>query len=107
MNVSLPATVARYRELLEKGDNLLLIDQLYAEDIQQVENDEAPVIGKPVIRAMEKNNLNGVNSLEQKIVSLLIDEATGIVMGEMEIFFDSKKYGPKKTARGICATLEE
>ena len=62
----------------------------------KVENDALPVIGKAAIKELEKENQNGVNSFEQKIISLVIDEEKGMVMGEMQLFFDSKKYGPKK-----------
>jgi ketosteroid isomerase-like protein len=96
MMTTLTKTVADYLALFEKGDNLLLIDLFYADDMQQVENDEPPTIGKAVIKAKEEKNLHSVTSFEQKIVSLVIDEAKSMVMGEMLVFFDSKKYGPKK-----------
>ena len=88
--------VTEYSLLLEKGDNISVIDLYYADDMQQVENDEAPVIGKTALLEMEKKNLAGVNSFEQKIISLVIDEEKGIVMGEMQVVFDSKKSGQKK-----------
>ena len=88
--------VTEYSLLLEKGDNISVIDLYYADDMQQVENDEPPTIGKAAIKTREEMNLYGVNSFEQKIVSLVIDEAKSMVMGEMLIFFDSKKYGSKK-----------
>ncbi len=93
---SLSKTFAEYRILLEKGDNLSVIDLFYDDDMQQVENEAAPIIGKKAIKEMEKKTLESVNSFEQKIVSLVIDEEKGMVMGEMLIFFDSKKHGPKK-----------
>ena len=96
MTTPVTKTVADYRLLLEKGDNLSVIDLFYADDMQQVENNEAPVIGKTALLEMEKKNLAGVNSFEQKIISLVIDEEKGIVMGEMQVVFDSKKSGQKK-----------
>jgi len=96
MKTPLAEIVAGYRLLLEKGENLSVIDLFYADTMQQVENNEPPVIGKAAITAMENRNQDGVNSFKQQIVSLVMDEEQGIVMGEMEIFFDSKKYGQKK-----------
>ena len=98
---SLSKTFAEYRILLEKGDNLSVIDLFYDDDMQQVENEDAPIIGKKAIKEIEKKTLKSVNSFEQKIVSMLIDEEKEMVMGEMLIFFDSKKQGPKKLAEAF------
>ncbi|MCW3087301.1 MAG: hypothetical protein JWQ78_687 [Sediminibacterium sp.] len=88
--------LARYRALLEKGDNMSVIELFYADNIIQVENDEAPIEGKAAILELEKANLARVNSFHQEITSLLVDEEKGTVMGEMRIAFDSKKSGAKK-----------
>lgn len=90
-----------YREMLENGDNLALIDLYYDEEIQQVENEELPVKGKAAIREIEIANIEGVNSFEQHFTTLVIDEEKGIVMGEMEIVFDSKKYGLKRLNEAV------
>ncbi len=90
-----------YRGMLENGDNLALIDLYYDEEIEQVENDEPAAKGKATIREMEIVNLNGVNSFKQYFINLIIDEEKGIVMGEMEIVFDSKKYGPQKLNEAV------
>ena len=96
MTTTLAKVVTGYSLLLEKGDNVSVIDLYYADDMQQVENNEAPVIGKTALLEIEKKKLAGVNSFEQKIISLVIDEEKGIVMGEMQVVFDSKKSGQKK-----------
>ena len=93
---SLKEYVAEYTILLEKGDNFVLMDLYYANDIVQIENNEAPLIGKAKIIEQEQENINGVNWFEQKIKSILFDEETGVVMGEMTVLFESKKYGIKK-----------
>lgn len=43
---SLTDLVAQYRQLLENGENLAVIDAFYEEEIVQVENDEAPRSGR-------------------------------------------------------------
>ena len=73
----------------------------YDEEIQQVENEELPVKGKAAIREIEIANIEGVNSFEQHFTTLVIDEEKGIVMGEMEIVFDSKKYGLKRLNEAV------
>ena len=88
--------VNQYRQLLESGDNLAVIERYYADDIIQIENNEAPTKGKEQILKIEQNNIATVNSFSQKIENLVIDEKQRLVMGEMNISFDSKKYGKKK-----------
>ncbi len=91
---SLSELVAQYRRLLENGENLALIDAFYDEGIVQVENDEAPVTGKPRLRQLEIQNLDKVTSCRQCITTLLVDESQGVVMGEMTIAFTGKASGP-------------
>ena len=92
----LAVIVGNYRQMFEKGENLRVIDLFYADNIEQVENNEDRLKGKTAVLEQEKASLNSVNSFAQKITSMVIDESNGIVMGEMEILFDSKKHGPKK-----------
>lgn len=96
MRQSLVKILTDYRRLFEKGENLSVIDLFYADDIEQIENDEVPVKGKIAIKELEKINLDGVHGFEQRIVSLVIDEEKGTVMGEMQISFDSKKHGRRR-----------
>jgi ketosteroid isomerase-like protein len=93
---SLSELVAEYKMLLENGENLKVIEQFYADDIIQIENNSDPVKGKTEITAFEKSNIEGVNWFEQKIDTLIVDEIQKLVMGEMTILFDSKKMGKKK-----------
>jgi hypothetical protein len=90
---SLTDLVTQYRRLLENGDNLVVIDTFYDECIVQVENDEPPVTGKPMLRQLEIQNLVKVTACRQLITTLLIDERQGFVMGEMTIAFTSKTSG--------------
>jgi hypothetical protein len=93
---TLSQAITKYRELLEKGDNLLLIDTFYAEDMVQVENNGKHIEGKKQILDLELKNIGSVNGFRQEINNLLIDEQQGIVMGEMTVYFDSKKMGKMK-----------
>ena len=93
---TLSQIIDQYKQLLETNDSLAIIERFYADDIVQVENNEAPVTGKETILALEKKNMDGVNWFTLKIDKLVVDEKQGLVMGEMDISFDSKKYGKKK-----------
>jgi hypothetical protein len=87
--------VYTYKQLLEQGDNMTVIDTFYDEQIVQIENDQAPVVGKQTLRNTEEQNLSKVISYRQQITSILIDKRQQIVMGEMTIEFTSKQAGPK------------
>jgi hypothetical protein len=89
----LKKTFATYKAQLEKGEILQVIEGFYADDIAQVENNDAPIVGKTILTEMEIKNLAGVHSVEIKIPTYLVDEAQGMAMGEMVIHFDSKKSG--------------
>lgn len=86
----------RFQSLMEQGKTLEAIDEWYAEEIEQIENTDEPIRGKDVLRQYETANLAGVNSLNIKVVSVVIDEAQGLAAGEMDIVFDSKKRGPQR-----------
>ena len=51
---TLSQIIDQYKQLLETNDSLAIIEQFYADDIVQVENNEAPVTGKETILALEK-----------------------------------------------------
>ncbi len=93
--MNLPVIIKEYQSLLEAGKNIELISTFYDDEIVQVENNEQPVKGKSVLLEMERNNISGVYSFSQQIISLLADENTGIVMGEMRVKFHSKTKGKK------------
>jgi hypothetical protein len=82
-----------YKKQLEKGDMLQIIDHFYGDNIHQIENNNAPIIGKSVLKQMEIDNLAGVNSVNIALPTWLVDEEKGLAMGEMVIHFDSKKSG--------------
>lgn len=93
---SLKETVTLYKNLLEAGANIEVIERFYADDVIQSENEDTIIKGKARVLELEKNNLSGVDSFESKIDTLIIDEEMGLVMGEMSIRFLSKKMGKKK-----------
>ncbi|MES2331908.1 MAG: nuclear transport factor 2 family protein [Bacteroidota bacterium] len=96
MKTSLAEIVDRYRSLLEKGDNLAVIDLFYGDAIEHIENNELPIVGRTALRAREEKIVNSVHDFSQTITSIVIDEEKEIVMGEMDISFNSKKHGPQK-----------
>ena len=93
---SLKQIVNDYKKLLEQGDNLKLIDLYYDDNIIQIENNEPALLGKNKIKEQEQKNIQGVDWFKQKIKTILVDEQSGVVMGEMLVLFESKKYGTKK-----------
>ena len=88
--------IADYRFLFDNARNLEVIECFYADNIIQIENCDEPVVGKEMLLQLEKANLTRVESLEQKITSLVVDEQQGMVMGEMSVRFDSLQWGKKK-----------
>jgi hypothetical protein len=94
--MSLPEQITQYRHLLENGENLAVIDAFYDEGIVQVENDEFPVTGRDALRQLEVQNLAKIITCRQRIVTLLVDEQQGFVMGEMTIAFTGKTSGPRQ-----------
>lgn len=93
---NLTAAVIKYKAMLESGENIALIELFYDDEIVQVENSDAPVTGKSRLLAQEISNLQGVNWCKQHISNIIVDEASGWVMGEMLIVFNSKQLGLKK-----------
>ena len=93
---SLFERVNQYRQLLENGENLAVLDAFYDEGIVQVENDEAPLTGRHILQQQEIQNLAKVSACRQRITTLLVDERQGIVMGEMTIAFTGNTSGPRK-----------
>ena len=89
----LKQTFANYKTQLENGELLQVIETYYADDMVQVENDNAPILGKAALTQMEIKSLAGVHSVEIKIPIWLVDDQQGLVMGEMINSFDSKKMG--------------
>jgi hypothetical protein len=97
----------RYQTLIEQGKTLEAIEEWYAEEIVQIENTNEPIRGKDVLRQYEAANLAGVNSLSIKVISVVIDEMQGLVLGEMEIKFDSKKSGPQQLNEAFVQRWEK
>lgn len=93
---SLTECVLQYKQLLEQKANMDVIDTYYDEQIIQIENDQAPIIGRQRLKKMEILNLAKVSALRQHITTLVIDEIQQIVMGEMMIKFANKQEVAKQ-----------
>jgi hypothetical protein len=86
----------QYKELVEKGDSIGVIDRFYDDGIIQVENNEPAILGKKQLRELEKASIERVYSFDLQITSLIIDEEQKKAMGEMLVKFNSKKDGRRK-----------
>jgi hypothetical protein len=87
--------VQAYKQLLESGNTLAVIEQYYADDIYQQENDEETIRGRQRLLDLEKQSLEKIRELVIRIPTLLVDEAQQLVMGEMMITFYHKTEGLK------------
>ncbi len=94
--MDLEITFGAYSRLLEEGKYLEVIEQFYADDIEQVENYDLPIKGKESLHQQEKKNLASVHSVHGRITSYAINKEKGIVAGEMFFIFESKNSGKKK-----------
>jgi hypothetical protein len=88
--------VMKYKQLVEKGDSIGVIDRFYDDEIMQVENNEPAIQGKKRLLELEKASIERVYSFELQISSIIIDEEQKKVMGEMLVKFNSKKDGKRK-----------
>ena len=82
-----------FARLTRAGETLAAIDNFYADDIQQFENTDDPIIGKEKLRELEVANLDRVTFLQIDILNEVIDEEQQIVWGEFRIQFTNKKLG--------------
>ncbi len=82
---------AEYRRMIGAGQYLDAITRYYAEDIVQFENDAEPTRGRDLIVGAERAAEKRVASSDIKIVDAVVDEAQGLVWGEMVIHFVSKE----------------
>lgn len=91
MNETLSEVAGRHIALPESGENLLVTEQFYADEIIQHENYEGPITGKKRCFDLECNNLRKVNRVKTQIKSVCVDESSGLVTGEMKIVFENKQ----------------
>lgn len=103
----LTAAVEEYKSLLSKSENLAVINLFYDDDIVQVENNEAPVKGKNAVLEQELRSIESVHWFNQRITSLVVDEKSGLVMGEMQVEFKSKKLGLKRLEEAFVQQWKE
>ncbi len=80
-----------YRRMIGAGRYLDAIERYYAEGIVQYENDDEPRRGRDDIVAAERAAEKRVSSANIAIADAVIDEARGLVWGEMEIHFMSNE----------------
>jgi len=85
--------VDQYKQLLEQGDTIAVIEQFYDDNIYQLENDEETIVGKQRLLDLERQSLEKVNELILRIPTLVVDEEQQVVMGEMMITFYHKTGG--------------
>ncbi len=81
--------VEDFQSLVKAGKTLEAIEKYYADDIQIQENSEAPRVGKQAMLQREKGLLDQIKSIEFDILSSVIDEAKGLVLGEMQIKYET------------------
>jgi hypothetical protein len=85
--------VDQYKQLLEQGDTIAVIEQFYHDDIYQLENDEETIVGKQRLLELERQSLEKVRDLILRVPTIVVDEEQQIVMGEMMITFYHKTGG--------------
>ncbi len=83
----------QYKELLEKGDTIAVIEQFYDDNIHQLENDEKAINGKQRLLELERQSLQQITNLIFRIPVIVVDEEQQIVMGEMMVTFHHKTEG--------------
>ncbi len=74
----------------KRQDHLQIIDELYADDIVQVENGHKEIQGRTRLRTMEEANLDQVNWVKTKIEHLVFDEVKNTLWAELRIGFETK-----------------
>jgi hypothetical protein len=85
--------VDQYKQLLEQGDTIAVIERFYDDNIYQLENDEETIVGKQRLLELEKQSLEKVNELIYRVLTLVVDEEQQLAMGEMMITFYHKTGG--------------
>ena len=75
----------------KRADHLQIVDQLYTDDIVQVENGHETIHGKANLRAMESDNLDKVNWVKTKVKNLVFDEAKSMLWAELRVDFETKE----------------
>jgi hypothetical protein len=93
--MKLSELVEEYKQLVEQGKSIEVIERYYEDDMMQVENNAIPVKGKQQLLELEKTNISRVHNFSILITSIIIDEQLKKVMGEMTVRFHSKKNGRK------------
>ena len=83
--------VHSFFDLLSEGKTIEAIQNYYDDEVETRENTALPIVGKQKHLEMEQRNLKGVNTLQINLLTLVIDEVKQIVMGEMDIHFETIK----------------
>jgi len=82
-------------KLIISGDTIKAMETFYSEDIEMQENEDTPRKGKNICIDTEKNNLQGVKSVESNLLSQAIDEAKNVVFSEWHFlvtYKDNNKF---------------
>ena len=85
------SAVSDFQNLISEGKTLEAIEKYYADNVQLQENNDAPRVGKTLALAHEKGNIERVKHFKINIKSSVSDEKQGLVMGEMQIDFETLK----------------
>jgi ketosteroid isomerase-like protein len=94
--MSLQQTVTHFFDLLAKGETLEAITLYYHNDAVQIEYNGIPAKGKAVLFKEEEQKIAAVNWFSIKVPAFAVNEATGVVAGEMNIEFETLKGKNKK-----------
>lgn len=98
--------VLEFNKLMEEGNTLRAIDLFYADNIQQIENDDPPIIGKDLLHSLEEKNIAKVKWFKIVVERLLIDEENEIVMGELNINFETTLNKKKELSEAFVQKWE-
>ncbi|OJJ21110.1 hypothetical protein BKI52_11110 [marine bacterium AO1-C] len=91
----------------KREDHLKIIDQLYADDIVQVENGHEEIHGKANLRAIESANLDKVNWVKTKIEHLVFDDTKDMLWAELRVDFETKEGARKVLLESVFQHWED
>jgi sulfate adenylyltransferase subunit 1 len=100
------AAVTDFQNLISEGKTLEAIEKYYADNVQLQENNDAPRVGKTVALAHEKGNMERVKYFKINIKSSVLDETQGLVMGEMQLDFETLKGDVKQISEAFVQLWE-
>lgn len=103
---SFKINVLEFNKFMEEASTLRAIDLFYADYIQQIENNDPPIVGKDHLPALEEKNIANVKWFKIVVERLLIDEENEIVMGELNINFETTSNKNKNLSEAFVQKWE-